>query len=269
MEFCESLLGDVDIDVSVWFKTIFGTTNHCGSFPFFFFFGLFRAGGMHVVCLFVGAWIPDTDLKRNETKRNTQWNSTVPIDLIIDPSHPNYGPIFITVTEKPAIRLYESPDPDEDRLKRRERGRRRPAKPTNKQLTEPKGSIGHRVVEDGDINVCIKASAAISTNPIRVGVRIEEEEEVKGAKEKKDPSLGADYHFSFMEQEFDRIEASMHNILGEADFAKERDSIFHKNTDAMLAATVFWPVLQVCILLATGFTQANNIVNFFKKRRII
>ena len=57
--------------------------------------------------------------------------------------------------------------------------------------------------------------------------------------------------------------------LSEADFAKERDSVYHTKTDAMNKATTFWPIMHVCILLATGFTQANHIVQFFKKRRII
>jgi hypothetical protein len=72
-----------------------------------------------------------------------------------------------------------------------------------------------------------------------------------------------------MEEQFVRIESQMHAVLREADFAKERDSIYHTKTDAMHKATVFWPIVHVGILLLTGFTQANHIVQFFKKRRII
>jgi hypothetical protein len=76
-------------------------------------------------------------------------------------------------------------------------------------------------------------------------------------------------HLSTMVTELQRISHSMKSILSEADFAKERDSIFHRQTQAMDQATIFWPIVQVCVLLMTGFAQASHIVRFFKSRRIL
>jgi hypothetical protein len=87
--------------------------------------------------------------------------------------------------------------------------------------------------------------------------------------EEEEATGGADYHLGHLEKELFRIQNMMYFILREANFAQQRDTIFHQQTDAMHSATIFWPILQVCILLATGFTQANHIVHFFKKRRLI
>ena len=95
---------------------------------------------------------------------------------------------------------------------------------------------------------------------------IEDDDEKEG---EVPPTEHVDRHLSFMEEQFVRIESQMHAVLREADFAKERDSIYHTKTDAMHKATIFWPIVHVGILLLTGFTQANHIVQFFKKRRII
>lgn len=181
-------------------------------------------------------------------------------DLILDPTHAKYGPTYITVTERPAADAY-----DETRKKPKHI---KPVPPTTKTLTEKKGSITHKVIDDGDINICIRASSASKENPLRFSLRIEEEEP-DDEKDEQKTNADVGYQLTFMEDEMIRIEGSMHKILREADFAKERDAVFHRQTDAMNSATVFWPILQVCILLATGFTQANHIVRFFKQRRIL
>lgn len=72
-----------------------------------------------------------------------------------------------------------------------------------------------------------------------------------------------------MEMEMKRIQTAIKGILRQADFAKERDAVFHQQTAAMHSATIFWPIVQSCVLIMTGFTQASHIVRFFKSRRII
>jgi hypothetical protein len=74
---------------------------------------------------------------------------------------------------------------------------------------------------------------------------------------------------SHLEREMKRIEYLIHTMLSEADLSKDRDSIYHSRTDAMHQATIYWPIMHVGILLITGFAQANHIVRFFKKRRIL
>ncbi len=141
--------------------------------------------------------------------------------------------------------------------------------PVSHEMKQLQGSFVHHVKSDAELNICIRASSAGSKNPMRFAIRLEEMGDEELAESKLPPAKTVDLHLSFMEQQFERIESQMHAVLKEADFSKERDSIYHAKTDAMHKATVFWPIVHVGILLLTGFTQANHIVQFFKKRRII
>jgi hypothetical protein len=196
----------------------------------------------------------------------------------MDESDPKYGPTYITITEQPArsvIDMVEEEDGGGEHHKRRHPDLKKLKKqipPTNKELDAVEGSIEHVMRDDGEVNICIRASFAGGQNPMRFGLRVEEEEEEKERElvaAQTDPSLGADHHLSFMEDELNRIELSMHGILREADFAKERDSLFHKQFNRMHSATFYWPIIHACIIVVAGFTQANHIVRFFKSRRII
>jgi emp24/gp25L/p24 family/GOLD len=88
-------------------------------------------------------------------------------------------------------------------------------------------------------------------------------------KEEQEDLSPYDSHLSHFELEMQRIESGMRHILAEAEFAKAKDALFHKQTVNMHLATTYWPMVQVLVLLMTGFTQASHIVRFFKSRRII
>jgi emp24/gp25L/p24 family/GOLD len=78
-----------------------------------------------------------------------------------------------------------------------------------------------------------------------------------------------DAHLSHMEVELQRMRTAMRAVLSEADFAKDRDSLYHQEARDLDQATIFWPIVQVCVLVMTGVAQVSHIVNFFKSRRII
>lgn len=196
-------------------------------------------------------------------------------DLIVDKDQNGFGPVYLTVNTVPSKRvldtiLHESP------IKSR-------LKPTTKVLEQTKGSVVHRFEVDGIANICFRASTSSSKHPQRFSVHVETSEQDprillptpskdgtdrKMEDSKKEADV-VDTHLSRMETELQRITIAMNHVLKEADFNKDQDSLFHKQTLAMHSATTFWPIVQVCILLITGFTQANHIVRFFKSRRII
>jgi emp24/gp25L/p24 family/GOLD len=176
------------------------------------------------------------------------------------------GPVFLSIVERPAQTGLDAIYEEEGR---RPRKPERPTPPISHEIKQESGSFVHTVKRDGEVNLCIRASAAGTKNPMRFSLRVEEMGEQEATAVHSPPAKTVDVHLSSMEEQLERIESQMHAMLREADFAKERDSVYHTKTDAMNKATTFWPIMHVCILLATGFTQANHIVQFFKKRRII
>lgn len=150
-------------------------------------------------------------------------------------------------------------------------------------------TVFHRMEMDGVANICFRAprkggghanhnardhhdsngaDADAGTMAIyRFSARVEQSEE-RRPPVITDGRVINDY-LTFMEQEMDRIEVSLANVIREADFAQRKDSDMHKQFEEMYATTFYWPLLHVIILLLTGYTQASHIVHFFRTRRII
>jgi emp24/gp25L/p24 family/GOLD len=178
---------------------------------------------------------------------------------------------YITLLEKPIETLQEQLGDAgriaERRIQMQERSKHK-IQPLSQELKYTKGSFVHRINHDATADLCIRASTASASNPMRFHVRVDEVGDFDPDQlEKK--GFGADQHWSFLETQMDRMEHEMHAIIAEADYFKERDAMYHQHTDDMYKATTFWPMLHIGILLITGFTQANHIVRFFQSRRII
>jgi emp24/gp25L/p24 family/GOLD len=168
------------------------------------------------------------------------------------------GPVFLSITETPTLSAIDAIHEEEGEVRRKPD---RPSPPISHEMKKESGSFVHTVKRDSDVQICIRASAAGSKNPMRFALRLEEMGDEEEADVDSPPAIAVDVHLSSMEEQLNRIESQMHAML--------RDSVYHTKTDAMNKATTFWPIVHVCILMATGFTQANHIVSFFKKRRII
>jgi len=121
------------------------------------------------------------------------------------------------------------------------------------------------VPSDGEVEVCIRASAANAKAPHLFGLKVEQLAEMND----DTWNDGVSHQWTQMEEELRLSMRTMRAIQAEADFSKDRDAAFHKETLGMYAASMYWPIVHVSVLLLTGFTQATHIVRFFKQRRII
>jgi len=176
------------------------------------------------------------------------------------------GPVYLTITETSLPSAFDVIEEEEGVTHRKPD---RPFKPISHEIKHESGSFVHTIKRDADVEICLRASAAATNNPMRFVLLLEEMGDEEDADSNTPPVIAVDAHLSSMAAHLNRIESDMRKIQREADLSKERDSVYHARTDAMNKATTFWPIVHVCILLATGFTQANHIVQFFKKRRII
>lgn len=187
-------------------------------------------------------------------------------DMPLDKNEANYAPTYLSINIKPAIRAVDAKHPMIGHLR-----------PTNQMLIERAGNVTHRFEVDGTAAVCVRSSSASKERPLRFGLRVVKDDSINllsASIHRADAAVGDGTskvmrHLSFMAMDIQRVGFAMKNVLAEADFAKERDTVFHKQTQEMDEATVFWPVVQVCVLLMTGFAQASHIVRFFKSRRIL
>mmetsp|Transcript_7434 Transcript_7434/g.18226 ORF Transcript_7434/g.18226 Transcript_7434/m.18226 type:complete len:277 (+) Transcript_7434:258-1088(+) len=217
---------------------------------------------------------PDSDVRKGVDRKD---------GVVVRPS-------FITVMERPVETLEErrlEKATDAASLEKRRailnnlsQRDRNGIKPVSHAVTERVGSFSYEShASDCVLQICVRDKDVSENSPKSFHLRVEEQDEENEnldafEKEERDlknriPLKSAEHHWTFLEAQLDRIEHEIHTILREADFFRERDALYHQQADDLNKATVFWPMLHVCILLVTGFTQANHIISFFKQHRII
>lgn len=152
-----------------------------------------------------------------------------------------------------------------------------------KDLDSKKGSVEYITKQDGQVSICVQSLTASSVNPTPISLRVTESpaggESVSPPKEAtsevapgeqldSQSQRNAKAHFSQMEKTLSGLISKTDMILRQADYAKELEVEFHEQSIAMNKASQWWPILQLSVLLITGFTQANHMIQFFRKHHI-
>ncbi len=78
------------------------------------------------------------------------------------------------------------------------------------------------------------------------------------------------------EQKIDAINTETHKIndlllmtINEADYQKHKEVKYHSLTERMNKTVLWWPMLQIGILVITGIFQVQHLKNFFKNNKLI
>ncbi|GMH89790.1 hypothetical protein TrVE_jg6273 [Triparma verrucosa] len=58
-------------------------------------------------------------------------------------------------------------------------------------------------------------------------------------------------------------------IISEADYMKSSEVEFHNQSLKMNAASVWWPVIQILVLIVTGIAWTVHLTSFFRKRKLV
>ena len=153
-----------------------------------------------------------------------------------------------------------------------------------KDLSAKKGSIEYVTRRDGRVSICVQSLTASAVNPTPISLRVTELPaggefvgsgkeatsggDVGGKQLDSQSQRNAKEHFSQMENTLSSLVSKTEMILRQADYAKQLEVEFHEQSIAMSKASQWWPMLQLSVLLITGFTQANHMIQFFKKHHI-
>jgi hypothetical protein len=158
------------------------------------------------------------------------------------------------------------------------------------ELTENKGTIEFIMGEmDGEVDICVQSISALKMAPSRLGLFVtvdetesasEDAEEAHKTKDRelekeKDGEEVAFMDHKSIKQQMSRLERDLktlnnrvQTILSNADVNKDQEKVFHEQSLAMNRASSYWPLIQLMVLLVTGFTQVNHIVKYMKSRHI-
>ena len=151
------------------------------------------------------------------------------------------------------------------------------------ELGQTQGTIQFQTSEEDDpngtIEICVQSILASVKNPARFAfsVQIQDNEHTiqtsnaaaaaSGDKDTLDSSQVSN-KMSRLERDLQTLQNRVKACLNNADFNKEQETAFHQASVSMNRAATYWPMIQLMVLLVTGFTQANHIVHYMKQHHI-
>ena len=156
-----------------------------------------------------------------------------------------------------------------------------------KTLTDASGTVRFDLKETfaGSLEICIgikQVAGRRYPKPSLVSMYVlqgttvdsfyeETDDEMRKAKqiEHSDNQKNAKVHLNYLDRVMANLVKEANLLLSTADQIKDEEAGFHQKSIDMNSASKWWPMLHIMVLLATGFTQANHIVTFFKSRHII
>jgi len=161
------------------------------------------------------------------------------------------------------------------------------------ELSQKQGRIEFLTGKDsGSVEVCIQSILASMKKPARFSLKVDmaadddeyddddlyldDDTSVRKDKEKekkKDPDhlehRELTTKMSRLERDLQTLQNRVKACLNNADFNKDQEAIFHEQSISMNRASKYWPIIQLTVLIVTGFTQANHIVRYLKSHHIV
>eukprot|EP00981_Chlorochromonas_danica_P008797 scaffold2312_cov165-Ochromonas_danica.AAC.37 len=135
----------------------------------------------------------------------------------------------------------------------------------HKSLSESTGHIDFTADNDGVYSYCLSTADRIKeVAPVKFSVTL---------------TYGFDsehYKKLIQSHNFDAVNLLVHKLndvltltLNEADYQKHKEVDYHKDTEKMNMGALWWPVVQITILILAGIYQVHHLKNFFKSNKFI
>ncbi len=146
------------------------------------------------------------------------------------------------------------------------------------ELTRREGTIEFLTgEEDGTVDICVQSIVANRNSPSRIALNVAmssvDESSADESSSKQSGGGGMDHEaakaqMSRLERDMQTLSNRVRAILNNADFNKDQEVAFYDQSVAMNSAAMYWPIIQLVVIIVTGFTQANHIVRYMKTHHI-
>ena len=135
---------------------------------------------------------------------------------------------------------------------------RRNGKPLfSKTIADHKGEVSLTTKTSAAHHLCLKPVHKQPT-PIRLDLSID-----LGLGDRYYDELANTNKMDELQLQVVKLNDELAQILNEADYMKEKEVKFHRKAERMNLAAIWWPILQLCILVVTGVFQVKNLKRFF------
>jgi len=134
---------------------------------------------------------------------------------------------------------------------------------SEKNLLDAIGHVEFVADNDGFYSICVKQLTP-QEHPTRLKLQIN-----YGYDNEYYEELSKKHGFDAINMEVHKLNDIVSMTLSEADYQKHKEVDYHEETEEMNSATLWWPMLQIGILIVTGIFQVQYLKYFFKSHKLI
>lgn len=213
------------------------------------------------------------DGSNGEEGMDTEWNRRMK-EKLERMRQKKMRDVSITVTQKSgltgALASRQQRKYDDGEITKGGQGRLR------EELFQREGTIEFMTgEEDGIVDICVQSIIANRNSPSRVSLRVTMDftDEIENDNEIESETDGLDHsavktQMTRLERDMQTLNNRIRTIMNNADQNKEQELAFHQQSVSMNGAAVYWPIIQLIVIVITGFTQVNHIVRYMKQHHI-
>jgi hypothetical protein len=146
--------------------------------------------------------------------------------------------------------------------------------------------------EGGTVEICVQSILASTRRPARFYLRVldvasdqeydnglddtDDDDRLSRKQQEQSKTKDPDHlehkeittKMSRLERDLQTLQNRVKACLNNADYNKDQEALFHEQSISMNRASKYWPIIQLTVLIVTGFTQANHIVRYLKTHHI-
>lgn len=134
----------------------------------------------------------------------------------------------------------------------------------HKVLSEPAGHIDFLADNDGFYSYCLQLPPTSAEPVVRFEMILN-----YGFDSEYYEKLAKKYDYDAINLQVHKLNDMLTLTLNEADYQKHKEVEYHDVTEKMNNAALWWPVLQIIILILAGIYQVQHLKSFFKRNKLI
>lgn len=147
-----------------------------------------------------------------------------------------------------------------------------------------KGEATLSTVSEAAHDLCIRPVRNTPGRPFRFGLEVErggvrrgdvaallrpcESAHLAGNGDRYYAQMAAENHMDRLQVEVVKLNDELAEILNEADYMKEKEVRFHRKAERVNLAAIWWPILQIAILVLTAAFQVQSLKSYFQTRSL-
>jgi len=134
----------------------------------------------------------------------------------------------------------------------------------HKALDHATGHVDFIADNDGYFSYCLQLPPTARGSAVRLQLVLN-----YGFDSEYYQKLAKKYDYDAVNLQVHKLNDMLTLTLNEADYQKHKEVEYHEVTESMNHTALWWPVVQIAILIVTGIYQVHHLKNFFKHQKLI